>query len=78
MMWLTPDALSTIMQSSITTQKGIAMTTLIRANLSRFHPDSGMTPAEHEERKAKRAAGKVKFIPKADIRAKFFGKTKRR
>ncbi len=54
------------------------MTTLIRANLSRFHPDSGMTPAEHEERKAKRAAGKVKFIPKADIRAKFFGKTKRR
>lgn len=40
------------------------------ANLSRFHPDYGMTPAQHEEQKALRAAGKVKFIPKAGLSKK--------
>jgi hypothetical protein len=37
---------------------------LVMANLSRNHPDWGKTPAEHEERKALRAAGKLPFIPK--------------
>lgn len=33
------------------------------ANLSRFHPDFGCTPAEHERRKAARLAGKLAFEP---------------
>lgn len=49
----------------------------IMANLSRFHPDKGMTTQEHEAQKAKRAAGKVKFIPKEEIKAKFYGRRKR-
>lgn len=36
----------------------------IRANLSRRHPDYGLTPAEHEKRKALRAAGKLPFREK--------------
>ncbi len=34
------------------------------ANLSRKHPDYGKTLAEHAERKALRAAGKLPFIDK--------------
>lgn len=33
----------------------------VRANLSRHHPDFGCTPAEHERRKAARAAGELPF-----------------
>ncbi len=44
------------------------MKTKVRANLSRFHPDYGMSPQEHSERKALRAAGKVKFVPKEELR----------
>lgn len=36
----------------------------VRANLSRWHPDYGATPAEHEKRKALRAAGKLPFVEK--------------
>jgi hypothetical protein len=43
------------------------------ANLSAYHPDFGMHPAQHAEQKVKRAAGKVDFIPKADLRAKRSG-----
>jgi hypothetical protein len=42
----------------------------IFANLSRYHPDFGQTPQEHAETKVKRAAGKVSFVPKADLRAR--------
>lgn len=38
------------------------------ANLSRYHPDYGMTPAEHFEQKKQRAAGKVKFVSKDALR----------
>lgn len=34
----------------------------VRANFSRRHPDYGSTPAEHEKRKALRAAGKLPFV----------------
>lgn len=40
------------------------------ANLSRFHPDFGMTMKEHEAAKAKRAAGKLPFEPISERRAK--------
>ena len=40
------------------------------ANLSRFHPVFGMTMAEHEVAKAKRAAGKLPFEPISQRRAK--------
>lgn len=51
----------------------------ITANLSRFHPDYGKSPAEHEKLKADRAAGKAKFIPKDEIRNKaLFGKKRGR
>lgn len=32
------------------------------ANLSRRHPDYGYTPRQHEERKVKRAAGKLRWV----------------
>lgn len=38
------------------------------ASLSKWHPDYGMTVAQHEEQKALRAAGKVKFVPKSELR----------
>lgn len=41
---------------------------IAHANLSRFHPDFGLTPAEHEANKAKRAAGKLPFDPVAKRR----------
>lgn len=34
------------------------------ANLSRYHPDWGMTPAEHEKAKAERARGDRKHEDK--------------
>lgn len=46
---------------------------MILANLSSWHPDYGMTPAQHAEEKAKRAAGKVKFIDKAALKARRLG-----
>jgi len=46
----------------------------IRANLSKYHPDAGMTPKEHEESKALRAKGKKKFIPKEEIKKKAYRK----
>lgn len=46
------------------------------ANLSRYHPDYGMTPQEHEAKKALRLAGKVKFVPKEQAKTK--GKKRRR
>lgn len=46
------------------------MTTQVRANLSRFHPDYGMSQREHAERKALRAAGKIKFEAKDERRKK--------
>lgn len=39
----------------------------VYANLSRFHPDYGMTPQQHEEQKALRKAGKVKFDDKKGL-----------
>lgn len=39
-----------------------------RANLSRWHPDYGMTPLAHAEQKARRRVGEVPFLPKADLR----------
>lgn len=36
---------------------------IAHANLSRFHPDFGLTPAEHAANKAKRIAGKLKHDP---------------
>lgn len=41
---------------------------IAHANLSLFHPDYGLTPAEHEANKAKRAAGKMAFDPIAKRR----------
>lgn len=38
------------------------------ANLSKFHPDFGMTPAQHEQAKAERAAGKRPHQDKARLR----------
>lgn len=38
------------------------------ANLSRFHPDFGMTMPEHEAAKAKRLAGKLPFDPVSERR----------
>lgn len=38
------------------------------ANLSRFHPDFGLTQREHEVNKAKRAAGKLPFDPVSERR----------
>ena len=40
------------------------------ANLSRYHPDFGLTQQEHEVNKAKRAAGKMAFEPIAERRRK--------
>lgn len=40
------------------------------ANLSRFHPDFGLTMREHEANKAKRAAGKLRFEPISERRRK--------
>jgi hypothetical protein len=54
------------------------MTTTVRANLSRFHPDYGKSPKEHEERKAKRAAGKLKFISKEETRNKWLGRFRKK
>lgn len=53
------------------------MTAKARANLSRFHPDHGKSPGEHEALKAKRVAGKVPFVPKDMARAAFYGKKRR-
>jgi hypothetical protein len=36
----------------------------VTANLSRHHPDFGLSPAKHNERKALRAAGKLPFVEK--------------
>jgi hypothetical protein len=47
------------------------------ANLSQYHPDYGMTPAEHEERKKLRAAGKVDFVSKEQLRARRQGLARR-
>lgn len=38
------------------------------ANLSKFHPDFGCTPAEHETRKRERTAGKRPHQDKARLR----------
>jgi uncharacterized protein YfiM (DUF2279 family) len=38
------------------------------ANLSIYHPDYGMTVAQHEDMKAKRKAGEVKFVSKESLR----------
>lgn len=43
---------------------------ILHANLSRFHPDFGLTMREHEANKAKRAAGKLPFEPISERRAK--------
>lgn len=40
------------------------------ANLSRFHPDFGLTMREHEVNKTKRAAGKLRFEPVSERRRK--------
>lgn len=40
------------------------------ANLSTWHPDWGMTPAEHAEAKAQRASGMRDFEPKAARRVR--------
>lgn len=55
------------------------MTTQVqsRANLSRFHPDYGLSPQEHEIKKARRAAGKERFIDKEAARQKFYGKRRK-
>lgn len=37
------------------------------ANISRFHPDYGMTVAQHEAQKELRKAGKVPFVDKAGL-----------
>lgn len=50
---------------------------VILANVSRYHPDWGMTPAQHAEAKAKRAAGQLKFVPKEALRARRGGLAKR-
>lgn len=36
----------------------------VTANLSRRHPDFGLSPAKHNERKVLRAAGKLPFVEK--------------
>jgi hypothetical protein len=41
----------------------------IFANLSRYHPDYGLTTQEHAARKAARAAGTERFIDKEQLRA---------
>lgn len=43
---------------------------VILANLSRFHPDYGMTPQAHEANKRDREAGKVKFVDKDALRVR--------
>lgn len=50
---------------------------VILANVSRYHPDWGMSPAEHDAAKAKRAAGKLPFTPKAELRQRRGGLAKR-
>ena len=41
---------------------------VVLANLSRWHPDYGMTPAQHDAAKEERASGKRKFVSKEDTR----------
>jgi hypothetical protein len=41
---------------------------IILANLSQYHPDYGMTPAQHEAAKAERLAGDRPFQDKAVLR----------
>lgn len=38
------------------------------ANLSKYHPDFGCTPAEHAQRRAEREAGKRPVQDKARLR----------
>ncbi len=48
------------------------------ANLSRWHPDHGLTWGEHEKNKAKRAAGKKKFISKEQVKQEALSPKRRR
>jgi hypothetical protein len=49
---------------------------VILANLSRFHPDWGMSPEQHEKSKAERASGKKAFTPKDQLRTHRLGLAK--
>lgn len=41
---------------------------VVMANVSKYHPDWGMTPAQHAVAKAERAAGKRPFVKKSKLR----------